>query len=228
MVYFLGLAVYHNAGLLVAVAVILPQWARGEYLDPGVSMSILGMVFFIFASINGMTYFAMTITQQLLAAVQRLSEVLEMAEVHAGRKTDLPPDQAHVTLTDADLSWGYKGAQQAKPEEGKGKEDNKENNTGGAGAESKKAAAPKPEEKKKGPRDAFRVQLEAVSEPVLRSINLSLKPGDFVTVVGKVGCGKTSLLYSIMEETQLLKGDRVVQGTLAYVEQEPFIYSATV
>jgi len=75
---------------------------------------------------------------------------------------------------------------------------------------------------------SFKLKLETVVEPVLHNINLHLKPGDFLTVVGKVGAGKTSLLYSIMEETCLLKGERVVHGSLAYVEQEPFIYSATV
>ncbi len=33
-----------------------------------------------------------------------------------------------------------------------------------------------------------------------------MKKGDFLVVVGQVGCGKTSLLYSIMGETELAKG----------------------
>jgi len=70
--------------------------------------------------------------------------------------------------------------------------------------------------------------LDTVDEPVLNNININLKSKDFLTVVGKVGCGKTSLLYSIMEETLLLKGERTVNGTIAYVEQEPFIFSASV
>lgn len=52
--------------------------------------------------------------------------------------------------------------------------------------------------------------------------------GDFLVVVGQVGCGKTSLLYSIMEETNLVNGTRKVNGSIAYVEQEPFIFSGTV
>jgi ATP-binding cassette, subfamily C (CFTR/MRP), member 4 len=47
-------------------------------------------------------------------------------------------------------------------------------------------------------------------------------------VVGKVGAGKTTLLYSIMEENKRLSGDMKVQGRLAYVEQEPFIYSGSI
>lgn len=49
-----------------------------------------------------------------------------------------------------------------------------------------------------------------------------------MVVVGQVGCGKTSLLYSIMQEMEVLKGKSFVNGSVSYVEQEPFIYSETV
>ena len=49
-----------------------------------------------------------------------------------------------------------------------------------------------------------------------------------VIVIGAVGSGKTTLLYSLMHETSLTKGSHDQSGSLAYVEQEPFIYSASV
>lgn len=49
-----------------------------------------------------------------------------------------------------------------------------------------------------------------------------------MAVVGQVACGKTSLLYSIMQETGVMKGNASVIGSIAYVEQEPFIFSASV
>lgn len=55
-----------------------------------------------------------------------------------------------------------------------------------------------------------------------------MKSGDFMAVVGQVGCGKTSLLYSIMQETGVMKGNASTVGSIAYVEQEPFIFSASV
>lgn len=55
-----------------------------------------------------------------------------------------------------------------------------------------------------------------------------MRRGDFLVVVGQVGCGKTSLLYSVMNETKIKKGKLEVQGSIAYVEQEPFIFSASV
>lgn len=47
-------------------------------------------------------------------------------------------------------------------------------------------------------------------------------------MVGRVGCGKSTLLQTVMNETVLLKGSLDVKGSIAYVEQEPFIISGTV
>ena len=73
-----------------------------------------------------------------------------------------------------------------------------------------------------------KVDLEIIEKPVLQNININMKPGDFLTVVGQVGSGKTSLLYSVMEETKLQKGTFKIEGSIAYVEQEPFIFSGSV
>lgn len=62
----------------------------------------------------------------------------------------------------------------------------------------------------------------------MHDINIDMKSGDFLAVVGQVGCGKTSLLYSIMEETGVMKGKSSIAGSIAYVEQEPFIFSSSV
>jgi ABC-type cobalamin/Fe3+-siderophores transport system ATPase subunit len=45
-----------------------------------------------------------------------------------------------------------------------------------------------------------------------------MKSGDFMVIVGQVGCGKTSLLYSIMEEMEVQKGKMFVNGSISYVE----------
>lgn len=49
-----------------------------------------------------------------------------------------------------------------------------------------------------------------------------------MVIIGFVGSGKTTLLKSILNETKLYKGDLEVKGSIAYVEQEPFIFPGTV
>ena len=59
-------------------------------------------------------------------------------------------------------------------------------------------------------------------------MNFELDPGELMVVVGAVGSGKTSLLHSLMNETNRTGGIHEVKGRIAYVEQEPFIYSASI
>ena len=72
------------------------------------------------------------------------------------------------------------------------------------------------------------LELDEVKSNILTDMNINMKSGDFLAVVGQVGCGKTSLLYSIMDETINTGGTSSVVGTIAYVEQEPFIISDSV
>ena len=66
------------------------------------------------------------------------------------------------------------------------------------------------------------------SSPVLSEINLNLGHSDLLLVAGRIGTGKTTLLFSILDETIKKGGTQKVKGKVAYVEQEPFIFSATV
>ena len=63
---------------------------------------------------------------------------------------------------------------------------------------------------------------------MLSEVNFELKHDDTLVVVGKIGSGKTTLLHSLMDETVKLGGSTLVRGKVAYVEQEPFIFSATI
>lgn len=72
------------------------------------------------------------------------------------------------------------------------------------------------------------LQEEAEENDVLSALNFELKTGDLMIVVGSVGAGKTSLLHSLMNETNMTGGTQVKRGRIAYVEQEPFIFSASI
>ena len=60
--------------------------------------------------------------------------------------------------------------------------------------------------------------IEESRESILRGINLHLKSGDLLVVIGAVGTGKTTLINSILEETVLTEGEATLIGKIAYVE----------
>ncbi|KAJ9099303.1 hypothetical protein QFC21_004184 [Naganishia friedmannii] len=70
--------------------------------------------------------------------------------------------------------------------------------------------------------------LSTAPEPTLRDINLSIKKGELITVLGRVGDGKSSLLSSILGELHRDKGSVVVRGSIAYYNQNPFVLSDSI
>uniref|UniRef100_A0AAF5PGH3 ABC-type glutathione-S-conjugate transporter n=1 Tax=Wuchereria bancrofti TaxID=6293 RepID=A0AAF5PGH3_WUCBA len=57
----------------------------------------------------------------------------------------------------------------------------------------------------------------------LNNINLKIKKGELVAIVGKVGSGKSSLLSAILGEMDKLDGSVDVVGSIAYAPQQPWI-----
>ncbi|XP_015938667.1 ABC transporter C family member 8 [Arachis duranensis] len=64
--------------------------------------------------------------------------------------------------------------------------------------------------------------------PTLADVNLEVKWGHKVAVVGPVGGGKSSLLHAILGEIPKISGNVNVYGTIAYVSQISWIQSGTV
>ncbi|UJR07994.1 hypothetical protein I4U23_012273 [Adineta vaga] len=62
----------------------------------------------------------------------------------------------------------------------------------------------------------------------LIDINLNVNPGSFVGIIGPIGSGKSSLLAAILGEMSLVKGQRNVNGKIAYVSQTPWIFAGTI
>jgi ATP-binding cassette subfamily C (CFTR/MRP) protein 1 len=60
------------------------------------------------------------------------------------------------------------------------------------------------------------------TEPTLEGIDLTVKKGELVGILGRVGAGKTSLLSAIIGDMLRKEGDIVLSGSVSYAPQNPW------
>ncbi|KAB5588814.1 Metal resistance protein YCF1 [Ceratobasidium theobromae] len=65
-------------------------------------------------------------------------------------------------------------------------------------------------------------------EPTLQHVDLTVRKGELVGVLGRVGCGKTSLLSAVVGEMIREEGSVKVNGKIAYAPQNAWIMNATI
>lgn len=66
------------------------------------------------------------------------------------------------------------------------------------------------------------------SRRCLENIDFAARKGELVSVVGRVGAGKSSLLEAILGDIWKIHGEVVTCGSVAYVAQQPWIMNASV
>jgi ATP-binding cassette, subfamily C (CFTR/MRP), member 4 len=69
---------------------------------------------------------------------------------------------------------------------------------------------------------------DIVKTPTLDNLNLDFKKGLLIGVIGPVGAGKSSLLETILQELPLESGRVLVNGSVSYASQEPWVFSGSV
>ncbi|XP_006879633.1 PREDICTED: multidrug resistance-associated protein 4 [Elephantulus edwardii] len=69
---------------------------------------------------------------------------------------------------------------------------------------------------------------KASESPTLQDMSFTVRPQELLTVVGPVGAGKSSLLSAVLGELSPSHGLVSVQGSIAYVSQQPWVFSGTV
>ncbi|MCQ2818077.1 MAG: ATP-binding cassette domain-containing protein [archaeon] len=69
-----------------------------------------------------------------------------------------------------------------------------------------------------------------ITKSVLKNINLEVKKGEFLCIIGEVGSGKSSLLQAMLNNMLPVNYDTkiILNGSVSYVSQIPWIQNATV
>jgi ABC-type Mn2+/Zn2+ transport system ATPase subunit len=71
-------------------------------------------------------------------------------------------------------------------------------------------------------------EVSSVAAEDLEINDLSIFRGQFVSVIGRVGSGKTTFLYSILGEIDKKRGEISRRGTIAYIPQVSWLRSTTI
>eukprot|EP00070_Physeter_catodon_P046582 XP_028353476.1 multidrug resistance-associated protein 4 isoform X5 [Physeter catodon] len=69
---------------------------------------------------------------------------------------------------------------------------------------------------------------KASETPTLQGLSFTVRPRELLAVVGPVGAGKSSLLSAVLGELPPSQGLVRVHGRIAYVSQQPWVFSGTV
>ncbi|NWQ79416.1 MRP4 protein, partial [Columbina picui] len=69
---------------------------------------------------------------------------------------------------------------------------------------------------------------KSLENPALQQLSFTVRRGELLAVIGPVGAGKSSLLSAILGELPKDKGLINVTGRIAYVSQQPWVFSGTV
>ncbi|OMH86347.1 Multidrug resistance-associated protein 1, partial [Zancudomyces culisetae] len=186
----------------------------------------------------------MTIVSMVETTVsgKRIVELLRSEELQrdAVERLEYPASDAQntevVSITSGNFTWGKllmgktdrddddDGGEKSKTGDG-GKAENEKSNDSG---KKKKSEKGKKNKKGKSEADDSSDIMETEADKVtLSDINFVCNKGQLVSVVGRVGSGKSSLVSAMLGDMKKLSGKVTVRGRVAYVPQQPWIINAT-
>lgn len=162
---------------------------------------------------------------QTAVSIKRIQVFLGAKELEPAPIIPSVTGRSDISIKDANFSW--LDTRDKKPA------------LGAAAAPRGPSAAAPPARKEKSLNTK---ELASVETPIRRSstdadaqqpfrindVNIEVKQGELVAVVGSTGCGKSSLISAIMGDMNKTAGEVTLKGKIAYVPQQSWIFNATI
>lgn len=210
--------------LSAAVSIVIYQQANNNNMNIG-SMFYVITLFNAFAAPLRIFFFALINLFDAMASMDRINTFMEIPDETPEESiafNDLSLPLGAVVLESFTASFDDR-AMKEKYEKVFGKS-------------AKPANAQKPKKKKKKQPEGEFKETEAEelnreapkpSKAVLLDLNINAKPGQFIGVIGKVGCGKSALLKALTKTLFVQNGSYKKNGKIAYISQETFLVNGT-
>lgn len=204
--------------IIAPMATIFGYVLWGENLTSPQAFSLMSVYSALLLPLNTLPMAVKAFSEGLVCC-NRIQKMLLASDFIQPCATVTNPDYA-ITVTDADLAW--EGTLEKK---------------------SKKTSKPKkrkPDEKVYSSQTALYAtsnsnsSLDSIASVQSRlkmissGINLTVKKGELIGICGNVGSGKSTLLSAISGDATVVKGRVAVQGSIALVSQQAWIFNGTV
>lgn len=161
----------------------------------------------------------------------RLNEVCTQTSSPDGKvsasynRDDVSLKVGEIKVLDACIFWGDPNV----PIQDNGERDDA-SSIGGSSTHSKRSDDKKSGKSTKANKhqdDVEETQELKYPKAILSNVSMNVVPGELCAIVGRVGCGKSTLVSAILNETIIGSGHIGLNGSIAYAAQSPWILNAT-
>ena len=226
--------ILQTAPILACIATLIIYVIDGKDLDAPTAFTALSLFYVLRVPL--LVYpVVLTMSADAHVAIKRIRELLLTGELDSEPTRLNKDDSAEFGLTveQGNFCWEVLDGGNKKL-----KDDTNADKQGGGNSapEKKSASAEKKEESSEKSANKQEELKQAVTDNThedkilftgLHGIELKVKKGSLVAVVGTVGSGKSSLLSAIVGEMKRLSGDVKCFGSVAYCAQQAWIQNMT-
>ncbi|CAI2362604.1 unnamed protein product [Moneuplotes crassus] len=197
----IGSGIFMNGGYVIAFAIFSYHWAMGREFSYERSLSAIALLSYLSLTAIFFTYNAISNFATFIAIMSRVGEILQMEEY-----------DSQISHNEEPLSPGVRvQIRNVSSSEGSSLPKIKNFNAGENGSDK-----------------YYPTVSESSGSFHSKCLNLTATDNQLVCIVGAVGSGKTHLLLSLMKELRTEGVHVTTTGSIAYVEQEPFIISGSI
>jgi len=219
-----------GATQIQTVLIFLTYIGLGNQLDAATAFTTLTL-FGLMTSPFIFLPFGLQQYNQSVISMRRIMEFLDADDLEPYvKQVEMPSDGTVIKFSDACMSWTPLVVKNITAfTQGKPGDKVKANKDVPSTAMNEREIAPSVESKEDFSNKAIHT---------LRDLNLNIRQGQLVAIVGSVGCGKSSFLSAVLGEMHLRSGEvhlskKIVNGeeqsmSIAYTDQRPWIVNATV
>jgi len=226
-------SIYFASPVLISMFTFVPYVLLGNQLSTDTVFTTLALFNVVRLTMASFFPKGVETVSELRISLVRLQEFLMLEELPARPlpSSSLSLGVEAVSITDGTFSWASQEPEVAAMENPPPQSQSRSLFSRSRSLFSRSAYQTLAEDKSKDDQGEG-AELEPVVAvrrgPALSNVNLTVRMGELVAIIGPVGAGKSSLAQAVLGEIACQRGETKVMGRIAYTGQTPWILPGTV